>query len=61
MIFLRSGFRTELMTGNNKMYGLGAGLDSDLKNISLTLNLGYYFRPEYVDMNEIRIEFGFEL
>ena len=61
MLFLRSGFRTELMTGNNTMYGLGVGINYNTGNISLALNLGYFFRPEFVDMNELRVEFEFDL
>ena len=61
MLFIRSGFRLELMTGDNKMYGLGTGFNVNPRNIGFELNLGYFFRPEFVDMNELRLEFGFKM
>ena len=61
MAYLRAGYRSELMTGDNKMYGLGAGLNYNSASIGLSLNLGYFFRPDFVDMNEMRVEFGFDL
>jgi len=61
MLFVRTGFRMELMTGENKMYGLGSGINVNPGNIGLELNLGYFFRPDFVDMNELRLEFGFNL
>jgi hypothetical protein len=61
MLFLRSGIRTELMTGENTMYGLGAGVNLNPGNIGLELNFGYFFRPNFVGMNELRIEFGLNL
>ena len=61
MLFLRCGYRSELMSGENKMYGLGSGINFNTEKFGLKLNLGYFFRPDFVDLNEMRIEFGFDL
>ena len=61
IINLRGGYRSELMTGENKMYGFGTGIQYGLKNIELILNLGYFFRPEEENMNEMRVEIGFNV
>jgi hypothetical protein len=61
ILCIRSGIRTELMTGENTMYGLGTGLKFNPKSFGLGLNLGYFFRPNGVDMNELRFELEFEL
>ena len=61
IINLRGGYRSELMTGENKMYGFGTGIQYGFKNIELILNLGYFFRPIEENMNEMRIEIGFNV
>jgi len=61
ILCVRSGIRTELMTGENTMYGIGTGLKFNPKRFGLGLNVGYFFRPDWVDMNELRFELEFEL
>jgi len=61
ILCVRSGIRTELMTGENTMYGVGTGLKFNPKRFGLGLNVGYFFRPDWVDMNELRFELEFEL
>ncbi|MAJ43523.1 MAG: hypothetical protein CMF96_02105 [Candidatus Marinimicrobia bacterium] len=61
IIYLRSGIRSELMTGQNKMYGFGFGLNYNPRDIGFKINLGYFIRPEFFKMNEMRIELGFNM